>query len=390
MPRHASSHKLPSHGALSLSSLSLKKKGREETRMSDIFQPHENDVLMGRGGRNNQHVGNEQLRVLARKRCDDYVKATKKGKSIISKELVRMVREMNPPGRCVQGSSLLFDSGTTPFLVAHESCIFVRRQRKCVHGGLILFDYMYPKSIDVGNDIAREKTSQVLRDAVAYQTRDDGCGSKCSREGKSTAVAKRASRKRRDDAENDEEGEYLAGGVRQYDYHEVRSPNLNHHPYLSLQPSSLSLDASTPSLLPVTPASMTDARKRPRYYESPLPSYQSTPNHYLNTPAHPLGVMLSPPPRGHVFRPNLPYYPTPTYSYQPLQSPRPSNPHYVQSSTNRPTIDPVVLEEETSATTTTAAEASQGDFDLFNGELLSDHSTRGDGALSPSAYSADL
>ena len=56
---------------------------------------------MGRGGKNNQHSGNEKLRIMARKVCDDYKISTKKGKSIISRHLVSQVRAMTPPGRYV-------------------------------------------------------------------------------------------------------------------------------------------------------------------------------------------------------------------------------------------------------------------------------------------------
>eukprot|EP00978_Attheya_sp_CCMP212_P008265 scaffold19345_cov63-Attheya_sp.AAC.2 len=92
--------------------------------------PHENDILLGRGGKNNQHTGNEQLRNLARSQRERYVRCAKKEKSQISRELVSYVRLMNPPGR---------------FLRKDESGEWV----------------------DVGDEAAREKTSQVLRDAVA-------------------------------------------------------------------------------------------------------------------------------------------------------------------------------------------------------------------------------
>jgi hypothetical protein len=70
-------------------------------KMVGISQPHGNDVLMGRGGKNNQHEGNEQLREIGRERYQDYREASKKGKSEISRELVKIVRELTPPGRCV-------------------------------------------------------------------------------------------------------------------------------------------------------------------------------------------------------------------------------------------------------------------------------------------------
>jgi len=95
------------------------------------MQPHENDILMGRGGKNNQHVGNEKLRGFARLESKNYRMASKNGKSCISRNLVSQVRGMSPTGRFLKKNNA---TG------AWE---------------------------DVGDDVAREKTSQVLRDAVA-------------------------------------------------------------------------------------------------------------------------------------------------------------------------------------------------------------------------------
>jgi len=66
---------------------------------SSSYQFNVSDVLMGRGGKNNQYIGNEKLRLLARQRCREYQEATKKGKSSISRELVDTIRKMTPPGR---------------------------------------------------------------------------------------------------------------------------------------------------------------------------------------------------------------------------------------------------------------------------------------------------
>lgn len=63
--------------------------------------PHENDVLMGRGGKNNQHSGNEKLRQIARQYSDKYRTSTKKEKSNLSRELVKQMRKLNPPARLV-------------------------------------------------------------------------------------------------------------------------------------------------------------------------------------------------------------------------------------------------------------------------------------------------
>jgi hypothetical protein len=80
-------------------------------------------------GKNNQHSGNDQLRALAREQCQNYRHSSKKGKSYISRELVRAVRELNPPGR------------------------FLKKN----------LDGVWE---DVGDEVAREKASQALRDAV--------------------------------------------------------------------------------------------------------------------------------------------------------------------------------------------------------------------------------
>lgn len=105
-----------------------------------IHEPHENDILMGRGGKNNQHIGNEKLRQLARLQSKNYQTASKKGKSSISRDLVQQVRNMNPPGRFLKKKESSKSSDG-----ASSSCYWE----------------------DVGDDIAREKTSQVLRDAVS-------------------------------------------------------------------------------------------------------------------------------------------------------------------------------------------------------------------------------
>jgi hypothetical protein len=91
----------------------------------DKIVPTENDVLMGRGGKNNQWVGNEQLRSFARAQCENYRLSSKKGKSYISRELVRQVRELSPPGR------------------------FLKKDKETGEWE------------DVGDDVAREKASQV-------------------------------------------------------------------------------------------------------------------------------------------------------------------------------------------------------------------------------------
>ena len=46
---------------------------------------NDNDVLLGRGGRNHEHEGNEQLRRIAHSRVREYERASKKQKAVISR-----------------------------------------------------------------------------------------------------------------------------------------------------------------------------------------------------------------------------------------------------------------------------------------------------------------
>uniref|UniRef100_A0A7S1ZC96 DUF6824 domain-containing protein n=1 Tax=Trieres chinensis TaxID=1514140 RepID=A0A7S1ZC96_TRICV len=97
----------------------------------DDVIPHENDILLGRGGKNNQHCGNEQLREIARSQRDNYRMSSKKGKSYISRQIVSHIRHMSPPGR------FLKKNGVTG------------------------------RWEEMGDDVAREKAAQALRDAVS-------------------------------------------------------------------------------------------------------------------------------------------------------------------------------------------------------------------------------
>lgn len=81
------------------------------------IEPHEHDVLMGRGGRNNQHSGNDTLRQFARVQKDKYRVASKKGKSALSRYIVQQMRELDPPARYVW-----YLLEVVWFSLAHFSC----------------------------------------------------------------------------------------------------------------------------------------------------------------------------------------------------------------------------------------------------------------------------
>ena len=67
----------------------------------DCITPNRNDVLLGRGGSNNEHSGNVQLRLLALQNTSEYNDCPRLEKYKITKNLVEQVKKgtMNPPLR---------------------------------------------------------------------------------------------------------------------------------------------------------------------------------------------------------------------------------------------------------------------------------------------------
>jgi hypothetical protein len=61
--------------------------------------PLGNDVLLGRGGKNNQHIGNARLRTMAREVYPVYRNSPKKDKPSVALLLVEQVQSLKPAGR---------------------------------------------------------------------------------------------------------------------------------------------------------------------------------------------------------------------------------------------------------------------------------------------------
>lgn len=81
---------------------------------SMIKKPHPNDVLCGRGGATNSHVGNLNFRCLVGANKDIYVTLTKKQKMMMARAIVNAVHNQDPPGRFLQkdaNTGMWFDIG---------------------------------------------------------------------------------------------------------------------------------------------------------------------------------------------------------------------------------------------------------------------------------------
>jgi hypothetical protein len=96
--------------------------------LREIKEPHEHDVLYGRGGGTNHHQGNKRYRRMVEDRKLDYVNSKRLDKPLVALEIIKTWRGQTPPGR------------------------FLKMDDKT---GLWL---------DVGDKKAREKTSQALRE----------------------------------------------------------------------------------------------------------------------------------------------------------------------------------------------------------------------------------
>lgn len=94
----------------------------------DIKEPHENDVLYGRGGGTNHHPGNKRYRRIVESRKNDYITSKRLDKPLVALEIIKNWRSQDPSGR---------------FLKQDESTGMWN---------------------DVGDKKAREKTSQALRE----------------------------------------------------------------------------------------------------------------------------------------------------------------------------------------------------------------------------------
>lgn len=71
----------------------------ESTSMTGIQYPGEHDVMLGRGGESNKHIGNIKFRKFIETYKSIYQSATRSEKAEIALEVVYTWREMDPPGR---------------------------------------------------------------------------------------------------------------------------------------------------------------------------------------------------------------------------------------------------------------------------------------------------
>mmetsp|Transcript_30966 Transcript_30966/g.68574 ORF Transcript_30966/g.68574 Transcript_30966/m.68574 type:complete len:780 (+) Transcript_30966:793-3132(+) len=98
--------------------------------LSYVEEVNNNDVLCGRGGATNSHVGNRNFRSLVKAHQERYLLAKKREKPGVAEYIVTLVRSLSPPGH------------------------FLKKDRAS------------GKWFDIGDEKAKEKTAQALREGA--------------------------------------------------------------------------------------------------------------------------------------------------------------------------------------------------------------------------------
>eukprot|EP00934_Nitzschia_sp_Nitz4_P008301 Nitzschia sp. Nitz4//scaffold1_size375055//282622//283975//NITZ4_000308-RA/size375055-augustus-gene-0.724-mRNA-1//-1//CDS//3329541141//8291//frame0 len=321
-----------------------------------ISTPHHNDVLMGRGGKNNQHSGNETLRGFARQHSQAYSCASKKEKSDISRELVRLMRELEPAARFLK-----YDADTN-------------------------------KWEDVGDDVAREKTSQVLRDAAKSKKTFAMDGHEDM-----PLVDENPSSGHEESSPPPQDGYdrfYLSPAEH---YPEVYSENHHFYGYSHGNVSSHYYATTAPRNPSVTPVSSSyDPRKKVRTSESPLASmnYQAPRVPHFSESAS-KGTYLSPRRTSRYHRPSPGYHSLYSSQSSTAYDSYPRSPasavipaHYAVHARGGARNEPWMADINAQLFDVRSPVAKHGGRgrDLYQEELVTDHSDHREGAISPFFY----
>merc|ERR1711933_102442 len=80
--------------------------------LKGIKEPHDNDVMYGRGGGTNHHPGNKLYRKMVEERKVKYVNSKRLDKPLVALEIIREWRGKWPPGRFLK-QMIKQDCGTT-------------------------------------------------------------------------------------------------------------------------------------------------------------------------------------------------------------------------------------------------------------------------------------
>jgi len=80
--------------------------GSGTVSMMNITSPDPNDVLCGRGGGSQNHIGNKEYRAVISANKRRYIEASRRMKTLLVESIVKAVRMQNPPGRFLEKDSI--------------------------------------------------------------------------------------------------------------------------------------------------------------------------------------------------------------------------------------------------------------------------------------------
>ena len=146
--------------------------GPPPTPVEFIRNIKSSDVLCGRGGATNSHSGNRSFRSLVKRHQDRYLRAKKRDKPSVAAAIVDLVRDRG--GR------------------------FLRRHETSTQGEILW--------VDIGDERAREKTCQALREGAPELRRRRGRGASSSSDDEDKEDSPRQKRKLCGTFDEDEDG----------------------------------------------------------------------------------------------------------------------------------------------------------------------------------------
>lgn len=75
---------------------------QQSLQLTGISKPTPNDVLCGRGGGSQNHIGNKEYRAVIAANKRQYIGLPRKLKSLLVESIVNAVRLQSPPGRFLE------------------------------------------------------------------------------------------------------------------------------------------------------------------------------------------------------------------------------------------------------------------------------------------------
>jgi len=132
---------------------------RQGSKTEHIRDPHANDVLCGRGGSSNRHVGNLNFRSLVSANKEMYVTLTKKQKMMVARKIVETIHGQEPPGRFLQkdlNTGTWFDIGLPRSLEKTSQALREKASTGLSSPDDALSDVGTDVDTDVGTDVGTD------------------------------------------------------------------------------------------------------------------------------------------------------------------------------------------------------------------------------------------